>query len=46
MPEYAAAAAGPGRSWAFQRDVVEDFVTGRSIRCRDAQASRVDRLWI
>lgn len=33
------------RTWAFQRDLVEDFVTGRSMRCRDALAGRVDRLW-
>lgn len=33
------------RTWAFQRDVVEDFVTGRSMRCRDALAGGIDRLW-
>lgn len=33
------------RTWAFQRDIVEDFVTGRSMRCRDALAGQVDRLW-
>ena len=33
------------RTWAFQRDVVEDFVTGRSMRCRDALAGCLDRLW-
>jgi protein subunit release factor A len=33
------------RTWAFQRDVVEDFTTGRSMRCGDALAGRVDRLW-
>jgi len=33
------------RTWAFQRDVVDDFVTGRSMRCKDALAGRIDRLW-
>lgn len=33
------------RTWAFQRDVVEDFVTGRTMRCRDALAGSIDRIW-
>lgn len=33
------------RVWAFQRDVVEDLVTGRSARCRDALNGGMDRLW-
>ncbi len=33
------------RTWAFQRDIVEDFVTRKSMRCRDALAGRIDGLW-
>jgi len=33
------------RLWAFQRDVVEDFETGRSVRCSDALRGKIDRLW-
>ena len=33
------------RIWAFQRDVVDDLVTGRSIRCSDALKGQLHRLW-
>ncbi len=33
------------RLWAFQRDAVEDFVTGKRIRCTEAMRGRLDRLW-
>lgn len=33
------------RTWAFQRDVVEDYRTGRSMRCADALKGHLDRLW-
>ena len=33
------------RTWAFQRDSVDDFRTGRTMRCRDALAGQLDRLW-
>lgn len=34
------------RTWAFQRDSVEDFVTGKSIRCGQAMKGHLDRLWV
>lgn len=33
------------RMWAFQRDCVEDFQTGKQIRCGDAMKGKVDLLW-
>jgi peptide chain release factor 1 len=33
------------RLWAFQRDVVEDYRTGRRTRCSDAMKGRLDSLW-
>lgn len=33
------------RSWAFQRDTVEDAFTGKSIRCNEAMKGHIDRLW-
>jgi peptide chain release factor 1 len=33
------------RTWAFQRDSVDDHITGRSIRCADAFRGQLDRLW-
>lgn len=33
------------RVWAFQRDVVEDLITGKSIRCSDGLRGQVHRLW-
>jgi peptide chain release factor 1 len=33
------------RLWAFQRDEVVDFQTGRRLRCRDALRGALDGLW-
>ena len=33
------------RTWSFQRDVVDDFRTGRQMRCTDAMRGKMDRLW-
>lgn len=33
------------RLWSFQRDCVEDFLTGQSCRCSDALKGQLDRLW-
>lgn len=33
------------RVWAFQRGVVDDAISGKSIRISDALKGRIDRLW-
>ncbi len=33
------------RTWSFQRDQVDDFLTGNSMRCSDALRGMMDRLW-
>jgi peptide chain release factor 1 len=33
------------RTWAFQRDCVEDFRSGKRMRCGDALKGFLDRLW-
>jgi protein subunit release factor A len=33
------------RTWAFQRDSVDDYITGRSTRCQQALKGFVDQLW-